>query len=101
LRRCPITHPNIVFIFADQLRYTAVGCNGNEVVRTPNIDRLAGEGVVFDRAFSGCPICSPYRGQLLTGRYSHSNGVVDNEYRLRPGEATLPMALRDAGYRSA
>jgi len=70
-------------------------------VRTPNIDRLAGEGVVFDQAFSGCPICSPYRGQLLTGRYGHSNGVVDNEYRLRPGEVTLPMTLRDAGYRSA
>ncbi len=70
-------------------------------MRTPNIDALAAEGVVFDQAFSGCPICSPYRGQLLTGRYAHANGVVDNEYRLNPGEVTLPSALREAGYRSA
>jgi arylsulfatase A-like enzyme len=74
--------PNILFIFADQLRYSALACNGNRIVRTPNFDRLAKEGVVFDNAFSGCPICSPYRGQILTGRYSHINGVICNEYRL-------------------
>ena len=68
--------PNIVFVFADQLRYTALACNGNQVVRTPHLDQMAREGVSFDRAFSSCPICSPYRGQILTGRYSHANGVI-------------------------
>ena len=65
--------PNILFIFADQLRYSALACSGNKVVQTPNIDCLAREGVVFDQAFSSCPICSPYRGQVLTGRYAHAN----------------------------
>ena len=90
--------PNIVFVFADQLRYGALGCSGNAVVRTPNFDRLARDGVVFDQAFSSCPICSPYRGQILTGRYAHANGVVCNEYALFEGQRTIAHALRDAGY---
>jgi arylsulfatase A-like enzyme len=53
---------------------------------------------VFGRAFSSCPICSPYRGHILTGRYSHTNGVVDNEYRLFPTVKTLPQILKEAGY---
>ena len=94
-------YPNIVFVFADQLRYTALACNGNQIVRTPHIDRLAREGVSFDQAFSSCPICSPYRGQVFTGRYSHANGVMCNEYRMRPGQRTIAHVLRDAGYRTA
>jgi arylsulfatase A-like enzyme len=56
---------------------------------------------VFDNAFSSCPICSPYRGQLLTGRYSHANGCVDNEYGLFPDQETLASTLKRAGYRTA
>jgi len=93
--------PNILFVFADQLRYSALGCNGNRIVQTPNFDRLAQEGVVFDHAFSGCPICSPYRGQVLTGRYSHINGVICNEYRFFDNQATIAHTLRDEGYRTA
>ena len=93
--------PNILFIFADQLRYSALGCSGNRVVRTPAIDRLAREGVIFDQAFSSCPICSPYRAQLLTGRYSHANGVVCNQYRLFDDQRTIAHALGDEGYRTA
>jgi arylsulfatase A-like enzyme len=92
--------PNILFVFADQLRYTALGSSGNPVVRTPHLDRLASEGVVFEQAFSNCPICSPFRGTLLTGKYPHKNGVVDNEYRLFPGQDTLPRVLGQAGYRT-
>ena len=88
-------------IFADQLRYSAVGINGNPIVRTPNLDRLAREGVVFDNAFSSCPICSPYRAQILTGNFAHTNGVVCNEYRLFDDQKTLPHYLKQAGYRSA
>ena len=94
-------NPNILFVFADQLRYSGLGCSGNRVVRTPAIDRLAREGVVFDQAFSGCPICSPYRAQLLTGRYSHANGVLCNQYRLFDGQRTIADVLGDAGYRTA
>ncbi len=90
--------PNILFVFADQHRYSALGSSGNPVVQTPHLDRLAAEGVAFDNAFSSCPICSPFRGQLVTGRYAHQNGVVDNEYALRPGQVTLADALGQAGY---
>ncbi|MBN1673489.1 MAG: sulfatase [Kiritimatiellae bacterium] len=96
-----MSRPNIIFIFSDQQRYSAMGCAGNEVVQTPNHDRLAAEGVCFDNAFSACPICSPYRAQVLTGRYSHKNGVLDNEYGLFPDQVTIAQALREAGYRTA
>jgi len=96
-----MTKPNILFIFADQLRYSALACNGNRIVRTPNFDRLAREGVVFDYAFSGCPICSPYRGQVLTGRYSHINGVICNEYRFFDEQTTIAHMLKAQGYRTA
>ena len=96
-----MSHPNILFVFADQLRYGTLGCEGNAVIRTPNIDRLAGEGAVFEQAFSSCPVCSPYRGQIVTGNYSHANGVMDNEYRLFDDQRTLPQRLGEHGYRSA
>jgi len=53
--------PNILFVFADQLRFSALGSSGNRVVRTPHFDRLASEGLVFDNAFANHPLCSPYR----------------------------------------
>jgi arylsulfatase A-like enzyme len=93
--------PSIVFVFRDQQRYDTMGCAGNSAIRTPSFDRLAAEGVFFTQAFSGCPICSAYRGQVLTGRYSHANGVVDNEYALFDDEVTLAHALGGAGYRTA
>ena len=93
--------PNILFVFADQLRYSALACSGNRIVQTPNLDRLAREGVVFDQAFSSCPICSPYRGEVLTGRYAHANGVICNEYRFFDGQTTLAHILQQEGYRTA
>jgi len=93
--------PNIIFIFADQLRYSALGSSGNDIVHTPNLDSLAEQGVVFDQAFSSCPICSPYRAQLITGRYAHKNGVVCNEYKPRTDQVTLHQALKREGYHTA
>lgn len=90
--------PNILFIFADQLRYSALGSSGNDVIKTPNLDKFASQGVVFDNAFSSCPICSPYRAQVFTGRYSHKNGVMDNEYKLRTDQVTIFQALKRTGY---
>lgn len=94
-------YPNIVYVFADQLRYSALGSSGDKIVQSPNLDRLAEEGVVFDQAFSSCPICSPYRAQIITGRYSHQNGVMDNEYKLRTDQVTIHQALKSVGYRTA
>jgi arylsulfatase A-like enzyme len=93
--------PNIVFVFADQLRYDALGCNGNRIVQTPNIDTLARDGICFDQAFSATPICSPYRAQILTGNFAHTNGVVCNEYRLFDDQRTLPQVLGENGFRTA
>ena len=93
--------PNILYVFSDQQRYNTMGCTGNTIVRTPNLDRLAWEGVCFEQAFSSCPICSPYRAQVLTGRYAHANGVLDNEYRLFDDQVTLAQALGRSGYRTA
>ncbi len=94
------TKPNIVFIFSDQQRYDTLGCTGNSIIRTPTFDKLAAEGVNFTQAFSSCPICSPYRGQIMTGRYSHANGVICNEYKLFDNQTTIAQALKKAGYRT-
>ncbi|MCL2641249.1 MAG: sulfatase-like hydrolase/transferase, partial [Phycisphaerales bacterium] len=93
--------PNILYVFADQLRYDTLGCTGNKLVKTPHIDRLAQEGILMANTFSACPICGPYRAQLLTGRYSHANGVMDNEYRLWNNQTTIAQTLTQAGYRTA
>ena len=96
-----MTQPNIIYVFADQLRYSSLGCSGNSQVKTPNIDQLASEGIVMDNAFSSCPICSPYRAELLSGLYAHQNGVVCNEYEMRHDIPTLPQCLKSNGYRTA
>lgn len=93
--------PNILFVFADQLRHGALGSSGNRVVRTPHLDRLAGEGLVFENALANHPLCSPYRANILTGKYGFANGVPDNEYVLSENQVTLAQALKAAGYRSA
>lgn len=92
--------PNLVFVFADQLRASSVGFMGNRQVRTPNLDRLAAEGVVYDNALSCSPVCTPYRAALLTGRYPLSNGMVLNDVRLPESERTIAKVAREAGYRT-
>ena len=92
---------NILFVFADQLRYSAMGSSGNQVIRTPNFDRLASQGLVFDNAFASHPLCSPYRANIITGKYGFANGVPDNEYVLWDNQVTLPQALKIAGYHTA
>ena len=72
--------PNIVFVFSDQQRYSAVGANGNPVVETPHLDAMANQGMVCDNFFSNHPLCSPYRAILLTGQYGWRNGVIDKTY---------------------
>ena len=89
---------NILFVFSDQQRYTALGANGNKVVQTPNLDKMAAGGMVCDNMFSNHPLCSPFRAILLTGRYGWQNGVICNEYEPFRDIPTLPGVLKIAGY---
>ena len=95
--------PNFVFILVDDLRYNALGCTGHPFVKTPNIDRLAREGMNFVNAFVTTPLCSPSRASFLTGQYVRTHGILDNTNRSEASHklVTFPKLLRDAGYRTA
>lgn len=94
------SRPNILFLLPDQLRQQSVGCLGNAEVQTPNIDRLAQEGVTLTHTFANTPVCCPARAVLLTGQYAHRNGVVANDLRLNERGPSLARTLREAGYRT-
>ena len=85
--------PNVVLIMADQLRWDALGAEGNAHVRTPHLDRLAREGVRFARCYTSSPICMPARASVMTGRWPHAHGLWDNGVRLPPQTTTLATVL--------
>ena len=89
--------PNVIWVIADQWRAQALGVNGDPNAHTPNIDRLAEAGVNFDQARSNFPLCCPFRGTMLTGRYAH-HMVPGHEYPLPPGQQTIAHTFNDAGY---
>ncbi len=93
--------PHVVFVFGDQWRAQATGYAGNPTVRTPNLDRLAGESVNFTHAVAGCPVCSPYRASLLTGQYPLTHGVFVNDVYLQPNPHSLAHAFAEGGYATA
>ena len=96
------TRPNILFIMADDHGYQAIGAYGSKVNKTPNIDRLAKEGMRLDRCFVTNSICGPSRAVILTGKYSHLNGFVDNSGRAFNGQQqTVAKLLQKAGYQTA
>jgi arylsulfatase len=93
--------PNILFIMCDQLRADALGCTGNWV-KTPNVDRIASDGVRFSNCVTNSPVCIPARVSMATGRYPHNTGVWDNcPYELPEGTPTWMAAIRAAGYRTS
>lgn len=92
--------PNILLIMADQLVPFLTGPYGHPVVQTPNLDRLAAEGVTFDAAYSPCAVCAPARAALMTGRYVSHIGVFDNAATFSSEEPTLAYYLTLAGYDS-
>lgn len=88
---------NILFIMFDQLRWDYLSCYGHPHLKTPNIDRLAGRGVRFTRAYIQSPLCGPSRMSTYTGRYVHSHGASFNNVPLKVGERTMGDHLRDLG----
>ncbi|MGI9287339.1 MAG: sulfatase family protein [Pseudomonadales bacterium] len=95
--------PNILFIMSDDHAIRAVSAYGNSLVKTPNIDRIAANGVRFDRAYVGNAICGPSRATTLTGLHSHGNGFYSNEWsgNFNGQQQTFPRLLQSAGYQTA
>jgi len=92
--------PNLLFLLADQLRAASVPAYGDRSVQMPNLDALAREGVTFTQALSTCPLCTPYRAMLLTGRHPQSTGHVANFVDTRHDEISIADAFNRAGYRT-
>jgi choline-sulfatase len=93
--------PDILMIVSDQHNASIAGCYGNSVIQTPNMDRLAAEGVLFEQAYCSCPICGPSRHSLLTGRYPHEIACWTNGAALASEIPTFAHALGIAGYEVA
>lgn len=91
---------NLLILFADDMGYGDVGFNGRKDWETPNLDRLASQGTVFDRWYTAFPVCAPSRACLLTGRYTIHHGVRRNGPDLPKEEVTLAEALKPLGYKS-
>ena len=99
-RHKPGAHPapNLVFVFADQWRAQATGYAGDPNVKTPHLDRLAGESLNLTHAVACTPVCSPYRGCLITGQYPHKHGIFLNDVPLSNKATSFAQALGGAGY---
>lgn len=92
------TQPNLIYVFADQLRADVLGYAGDKNAMTPNIDRFALESVNFINAVSVCPVSAPHRASLITGKYVSSTGMVINELNMNPNHKTIAHVLKEAGY---
>lgn len=93
--------PNLIYIFADQLRYSCLSCHDDPYVKTPNIDKFAGNSTEVCNACSGHPVCAPYRASLFTGKYTTSTGMVINEIRMNPNHHCLAHVLNEGGYKTS
>lgn len=93
--------PNIILILSDDQGSVDLHCYGSNDLDTPNLDRLAEEGLKFTQFYVAAPICAPSRGALHTGRYPHKNGIVKNGASLYKDEITIPEMLKPLGYRTA
>ncbi len=92
--------PNLVYVFADQLRADALGYAGNKEAITPHLDRFAAQSLSFTNAVSVMPVCAAHRASLLTGKYPSSTGMVINEVNMNPNHRTIAHVLSEAGYKT-
>jgi len=98
----PPARPNILFIMSDDHAFQAISAYNGRLNKTPNIDRIANEGMRFDRAFVTNSLCGPCRATILTGKYSHKNGFYDNyNSRFFGGQPHVAKYLQGAGYQTA
>ncbi|TVZ60403.1 arylsulfatase A-like enzyme [Flavobacteriaceae bacterium MAR_2010_105] len=93
--------PNIVFIMSDDHAYQAISAYNDRLIQTPNIDRIANEGMLFSNASVTNSICAPSRAVILTGKHSHINGKIDNLSKFDTTNVTFPQLLQKAGYQTA
>ena len=93
--------PNILYIMSDDHDADAISAYNKNLVATPNIDRLAKEGMLFKKAFVGNSICGPSRATLLTGQHSHKNGFIDNRSRIDSSRMNLGKLMQQAGYETS
>jgi arylsulfatase A-like enzyme len=100
--------PNLIWIMADDLGYGELGCYGQKIIQTPNLDRMAAEGLRFTQFYAGATVCAPSRSVLMTGQHHGRTRVRGNAGRmnpqaqaLRPGDVTVAKVLNDAGYHTA
>lgn len=93
--------PNILFIMSDDHAYQAVSAYTDHLIQTPNIDRIANEGMLFTNACVTNSICAPSRAVILTGKHSHLNGKIDNMFPFDTTNITFPQLLHDSGYQTA
>ena len=89
----PADRPNIVFIMSDDHAYQAISAYNTELIQTPNIDRIAEQGIQFNRSFVTNSICAPSRAVILTGKFSHLNGITGNSAAFDGSQETLPKIL--------
>ena len=93
--------PNILFIMSDDHAYQAISAYDDKLITTPNIDRIADEGMLFNNACVTNSICAPSRAVILTGKHSHLNGKIDNRSKFDDSQTTFPQLFQKAGYQTA
>jgi arylsulfatase A-like enzyme len=93
--------PNILFIMSDDHAYQAISAYDDKLITTPNIDRIANEGILFTNACVTNSICAPSRAVILTGKHSHLNGKIDNKAKFDDTQITFPQLFQKAGYQTA
>ena len=93
-----VGQPNIIFVMADDMGWGQAGYRNHPILKTPNLDAMAANGLRFERFYAGGPVCSPTRASMLTGRSHERAGVLTHGYALRTQEKTIAQALRGAGY---
>ncbi len=97
-KRKQLQKPNIILVMADDQGWGDTGYNGHPFVKTPNLDAMAKQSVVFDRFYAAAPVCSPTRASVMTGRTPMRTNVVNHGHYMRPDEITIAEALKSAGY---